>query len=370
MLLYSLGRYQEALAGFRHTEELDPFGIEQAQIEIFNQVVTLLALGRDREAAVTATRLRATFARYAAELLATYRGRWAEAESLAAGPAGDPSTSPVMKVPAVTMLAGARAALGQPEAAGTQLLAAASAADGPARHWYANAAVLLAAAQGRTPGPVPRWLLADTTAGGEVAAGLWAAMIGDSAAARRRLASLERRPAVQQRRLGLGPALVRGYLLAAEGRWDDLTRALGGAAIAGERDGGDLDQVSGAAVRWLAARGTNEPASRTRPPSCTGWSSTRLAPRSATWRCAVWRTCPRPAAVRCSPMARHPKTRGATLRGTRQVPRALRNPHEGGRMKGMLALVAAALVAVQGCEPGGGGPHCDALSAVSSPLLI
>lgn len=39
-------------------------------------------------------------------------------------------------------------------------------------------------------------------------------------------------------------------------------------------------------------------------------------------------------------------------------------------MKGMLALVAAALAAVQGCEPGGGGPHCDALSAVSSPLLI
>jgi tetratricopeptide (TPR) repeat protein len=252
-LLYSLGRYQEALAGFRRTEELDPFGIEQAQIEIFNQVVTLLALGRDREAAATATRLPGTFAVYAAELLATWRGRWAEAESLAAGPAGDPGTSPSMRIPAITILAGARAALGRVDSAGAELLAAAAAAEGPARHWYANAWLLLAAAHGRPPGPVPPWLLADTTAGGDVAAGLWAAMTGDSAVALRRLASLARRPAVQQRRLGLGPALIRGYLLAEGAHWDELTRALGGAAMVGERDGGDLDQVSGAAVRWLVA---------------------------------------------------------------------------------------------------------------------
>jgi serine/threonine-protein kinase len=249
VLLYSLGRYPEALAGFRRTEELDPFGVEQAQIEIFNQVVTLLALGRDRDAAVTANRLRGPLARYASELLATFRGRWAEAESLAAGPAGDPSTS----VPAATMLAGAQAALGRTEQASSQLLAAAAASDASARHWFANAALLLAAAHGRAPGPVPPWLLGDTTAGGEVTAGLWAAMIADSATARRRLAALERRPPVQRRRLGLGPALIRGYLLAGEGRWAELTRTLGGAAIVGERDGGDLDQVSGTAVRWLTA---------------------------------------------------------------------------------------------------------------------
>jgi hypothetical protein len=78
-------------------------------------------------------------------------------------------------------------------------------------------------------------------------------MAGDSAVALRRLASLARRPAVQQRRLGLGPALIRGYLMAAQAHWDELTRALGAAAIVGERDGGDLDQVSGTALRWLVA---------------------------------------------------------------------------------------------------------------------
>lgn len=38
-------------------------------------------------------------------------------------------------------------------------------------------------------------------------------------------------------------------------------------------------------------------------------------------------------------------------------------------MKALLAA-AVALAGLQGCDPGGGGPKCDAISAKASPLLI
>jgi hypothetical protein len=113
--------------------------------------------------------------------------------------------------------------------------------------------LLLAAAGGRAPGPMPSWLRADTTAGGVLSAGLWAAMAGDSLTARMRLELLHRRPPVQQRRLGHGPTLLRAYTLAAGGRWSEVADRLRVAAAIGERDGGDLDQVSGLALRWLMA---------------------------------------------------------------------------------------------------------------------
>jgi tetratricopeptide (TPR) repeat protein len=251
-LLYSLGRYEEALRGFRRTEELEPFGPEQAQIEIFNQTVTLLALGRDVEAATIAGKLRGRFSAYAAELLATYRGDWSAAERQATKLTEDPSTPSWLRVPAVTMRAGALAARGAVTAATDQLRAAAV-ADAPVRPWFCNAVLLLAAASGHKPGPVPPWLLADTTAGGLVVGGLWAAMSGDITTARRRQALLQRKPPVEQKRLGLSPALLGAYLLAATGQWNQVVPQLRDIAVTGELDGGDLAQVSSMAVRWLSA---------------------------------------------------------------------------------------------------------------------
>jgi serine/threonine-protein kinase len=253
VLLYALGRYDEALAGFSRTQELEPFGTGQAQIEIFNQTVTLLALGRDADAATTARKLSGLFADYAAELLAAYRARWSVAESLSANLAADPSTPSWVRIPAVTLRAGAHAARGAVAMADYQLRTAAGAADEASRPWFCNAVLLLAAASARGPGPPPSWLLADTTSGGLLAGGLWAAMAGDTTTSSTRLALLQRRPAVQLRRLGQGPALVRAYGLAARGRWSEVTRELGPVAAAGELDGGDLNQVSSMALRWLMA---------------------------------------------------------------------------------------------------------------------
>jgi serine/threonine-protein kinase len=251
--LYSLGRYDEALAGFVRAEALAPIGTEGAQVAGFNQAVTLLALGRDADAGVAARRLAGHYAAYAAELIAVFQGRWAEAELVAQTLSVDPRTPSWIRSSSVTLLAGAEAARGAVRAADTRLRQAAAAADQASRPWFGNAVILLSTASGRSPGPPPAWLLTDTTVGGLVAAGLWAVAAGDSVAAARRLAALDRRPATELRRLGFGPALLRASVAAAEQRWGDVIAALRPAADSGERDGGDLDQVSSVAVRWLVA---------------------------------------------------------------------------------------------------------------------
>jgi hypothetical protein len=150
------------------------------------------------------------------------------------------------------MHAGALAARGAATAADQQLRLAAGTTEGPSRRWFCHAVLLLAAASGRAPGPPPGWLLADTTSGGLLAGGLWAASVGDTAAARARLTQLEHHPAVALRRLGHGPRLLRASIEAAQGHWQEVARVLGPAAE-GELDGGDPDQVSSMAVRWLLA---------------------------------------------------------------------------------------------------------------------
>jgi serine/threonine-protein kinase len=249
--LYTLGRYEEALAEFQRAETLQRFGVDQAQVAIFNQSVTLLALGRDAEAAGALGKLHGAWADYTGLLLATYQGRWTLAESLATARAADPTTSSWIRTPALTMLAGARAAQGHVAAAERDLRAAMAAADGSARPWFGNSLLLLAAASGRAAGPVPPALLRDTTAGSMVSAGVWAAMNGDLASAERRLVAIGRLPDVQQRRLGLGPALLEATIFGARGNWGSVVRRLGPSALVGELDGADPDQPSGAVARLL-----------------------------------------------------------------------------------------------------------------------
>jgi tetratricopeptide (TPR) repeat protein len=251
--LYTLGRYEEALAEFQRAESLQRFGVDQAQVAIFNQSVTLLALGRDAEAAGVLRKLHGSWADYTGLLLATFQGRWTLAESLATARAGDPTTSSWIRTPTLTMLAGARAAQGHVVAAERDLRAA-MAADGSSLPWFGNSLLLLAAASGRPAGPVPATLLRDTTAGSMVSAGVWAAMNGDLASAEQRLAAIGRLPDVQQRRLGLGPGLLEATILGARGNWSGAVRRLGSSALVGERDGADPGQPSGAAAQLLVAQ--------------------------------------------------------------------------------------------------------------------
>ena len=162
-----------------------------------------------------------------------------------------PSTPSWVKVPSVTTLAGARAARGAEASADRMLRTSARAGDAASRAWFSSGVLLLAAARGRTPGPTPAWLLADTTTGGVLAAGLWAAMAGDTSTAAARLTTLQQLPAVRLKRLGHGACPDSRIQPRGSGRWSEVVAQLAPAAAAGEPDGGDLDQVSAMAVRWL-----------------------------------------------------------------------------------------------------------------------
>ncbi len=150
------------------------------------------------------------------------------------------------------MLAGSLAARGAVTAADRELRATMMAAEGPARRWLCHAVLLLATASARPAGRPPPWLVADTSAGGLLAAGLWAAMSADTARARERLDALSLRPKVELQRLGLGPRLLQARIRAAQGAWPEVVSLLQSAAVSGEHDG-DPDQVSSMAVRWLLA---------------------------------------------------------------------------------------------------------------------
>jgi tetratricopeptide (TPR) repeat protein len=250
--LYSLGRYEEALAEFSLATALQPFGPSQAQISLFNQTVTLIALGRQSDAEATARKLTGPFGAYAGQLLATAKSDWPAAESLAGLSVKSPSTPEWIKLSATTMLAGALAAQGRLDAADQQLRQAISNTREAPRRAFGHALLLLSLATGRAPGPAPTWLMADTTAGGFLASGLWAAASGDTVMARARLARLERRPALELRRLSQGPRLLEATIERSRARWRDVIRILGPQAPS-ELDGGDPDQVSSLALRWVLA---------------------------------------------------------------------------------------------------------------------
>ena len=93
----------------------------------------------------------------------------------------------------------------------------------------------------------------DTTPGGILLRGLVFAAQGDTHRAGRALNALHELPAVEQLRLGDGPRLLEAWIAATEGRWPQVRRLLGPAALRGENDGSSPAQVSSLATRWLLA---------------------------------------------------------------------------------------------------------------------
>ena len=250
--LSSLGRYEDALEEFRTATRLDPFGPAQAQVQIFNQVAMLLALGRFEEAAEVAHQLTGPFEQYAALLQATAAGRWKQVESLAEGVA-DPATPSWLRGPAVTLRAGALSAQGNVAAAEEILRQAADSAHGPTSYWYWQARLMLAMANGRLPPADMQRLMRDTTPAGLTLSGWTSALSGDTTTARTMLARVKRFPALEQRRLGDGPLLVEASIAGRGRRWREVTRLLGPSAQRGEHDGSSPAQVASVSLRWLIA---------------------------------------------------------------------------------------------------------------------
>src|SRR5205807_2521291 len=162
LYLLALGRYEEALADFERAVAAHPFGARQAQIQLLNQVATLVTLGQVDRARAAARDLTGPFATYIQLLLATATDDWVGADSAAAD--------------------------------------------------------------------------RDTSGPGLITYGLWAAQLGDSVGARRRLRRVLRLSESERARLGYGSALLQARLAAGAGRWADVVASIGPAAARGEHD--------------------------------------------------------------------------------------------------------------------------------------
>lgn len=100
------------------------------------------------------------------------------------------------------------------------------------------------------PGSPGSW---DSTTAGLVARAVWAAAAGDSALARRLLATIRKRSGPDLGRQGFfGPGMVEAWLAARTGRWEDVVRDPGPAALQGEDHRYTVIE-SAPLVRWLVA---------------------------------------------------------------------------------------------------------------------
>jgi tetratricopeptide (TPR) repeat protein len=253
LYLLALGRYEDALRDFAEAVRVHPFGPHQAQIQLSNEVATLVALGRVADARAAARDLTGPFAEYVRMMVAAALDRWAEADSIASESGNAPSPPNWLRVQAVMTAAAARAARGAVSSATEDLEHAAAGAPPDFARWYDDGRLLLAEAAGRKPAPLPARAGHDTTGAGLVTYGLWDAAVGDTTAARSRLTRLLRLPEAEQARLGYGPALLEASLAAHAGRWADVIRVIGPAAARGEHDASLLNRPSSLSLRWLAA---------------------------------------------------------------------------------------------------------------------
>ena len=251
--LSSMGRYEEALKEFQTAVRINPFRPAQSQIQLFNEVAMLLALGRLEKAAEVTGQLTGPFAEYATVLQSTAAGRWGEAESLAARAATAPESPPWFKPAAVTMWAGSLAARGAVTQGDRILRKAAAETHGAQARWYLHARLLLNAASGRRMTLASVSLQDDTTAGGLTLRGLTAAITGDTAGARTALESLQRFSPVEKLRLGDGPSLIEAWIAVHARQWRQAIEVLGARAWRGEHDGSSPEQVASVATRWLVA---------------------------------------------------------------------------------------------------------------------
>src|SRR5262249_55319014 len=178
--LLALGRYEDALRDFKKSVQAHPFGPRQAQIQLANQLGTLIALGRIAEARTAARDLTGAYARYLELALAVAADRWAQADSIASEYSNAPSSPDWLRVQARMTGATAVAARCAVSAATVALEHAAEGAPPDFARWYDTGRLLLAGAAERNLAPLPSRATRDTTNAGLVTYGLWEAARGDT----------------------------------------------------------------------------------------------------------------------------------------------------------------------------------------------
>ena len=249
----ALGDYERALVDLEEAVALNPFGPGIMQPTLLNLGAVQVVLGRNAEARQTLRHLTGPFADYLLIMLATAEGRWIDADSVASAALVTAGQPPVFVINALTARAGAMAARGQIARADSLLAAAASESRGATARWYERARLSLAIGAGRPVPQRPQLLPRDTTLAADMLRALWAAVAGDTSAARAVL--VRRRPlgAREAAVVGTAPALVEGWIAAQAGQWRRVTEALGEDARRGEQDPTILDRPDSYQLRWLVA---------------------------------------------------------------------------------------------------------------------
>ena len=248
----AIGRYEDAAADLKTTIEASPFGPAHVQINLFNMAAMLVASAQVDEAEATVRSLQPPFSSGAKLLIAVARDHWADVVTISDSIAAQPRTPALIRLLGTTGRASALAATDKAAEASRQLRQARDSANGATARWYDRADLLLSLANGSRPAAVTL-SSSDSSASQALTMGLRAAVAGDTSAARRHLRRVESATSHEQALLGLGPALVRGWIAAAERNWEEVTRSLAKASLEGEHDATLLDRVSSLEVRWLVA---------------------------------------------------------------------------------------------------------------------
>jgi serine/threonine-protein kinase len=253
LYLSAVGRYEDAIADLRHAIAINPFGPQQVQIILFNLAAMLVSVGKLAEAEAALVDLKPPLLTGGMALIALARDRWSEVTAIANAIDSIPNAHPLVRLLGTTGRASALAARGSLTAAEVELRRARDVSTGATARWYERARLLLTVASGRSRLPPSVDVQRDSTAGGVFVRALRAAIAGDTLSAHQELARLQGVTSRDFSLLGHGPAVVRGWIAAHAGRWNEITRSLAAASLAGEHEATLLDRVSSIEIRWLVA---------------------------------------------------------------------------------------------------------------------
>ncbi|MEO5617859.1 MAG: protein kinase family protein [Candidatus Eisenbacteria bacterium] len=240
LFLGRMGRREEALSAYRRAAELQAVGASQTVLR--NQMIIHLELGRVAEARELARHSKGRFAQIAPGDIAVAAGDWAAAESLGRAVERDPEAPADERAMATSWAAVGQAASGRVSAAAQSL-----------GRGQKRTRLLLEVVSGRLNGVPEDVASSETTAVALVTEGLWEAAAGDTARARRLLARVRTRSALEQNRLGSDPILIEAWIATRARRFGETVRILGPSARQGDDLGFVLIGSNRVLKRWLVA---------------------------------------------------------------------------------------------------------------------